>query len=61
MFVVSFIEMEKTGRRNLARLEINNSALSLLGSRYDTAFIVFNFDLSELHSNSLEKAYLLNF
>lgn len=60
--MVPFTEMEKTrGRTSMERLEINNSAFVLLSSRCNTVFIVFNSDLSELHGNSLEKAYLLNF
>lgn len=60
--MVSFTEMEKTRERTgLEGLEISNSILGILNSRCDTVFIIFNFDLSELCGNSLEKAYLLHF
>lgn len=61
-FVVTFTEMEKTEEgAGLKGVEINNSVSGILSSRCNTVVAAFNFDLSELGGNSLEKAYLLNF
>ena len=56
-----FTGMKRTrGRTGLEGLEINDSVWGTLHSRSNAVSTVFNFYLSELHGNSLEKAYLLN-
>lgn len=56
-----FTGMDRTrGRTGLESLEINDSVWGILHSRSNTVSKVSNFYLSELHGNSLDKAYLLN-